>query len=1171
MAPSRRRPRDEYEQDDVGQDEVLSFQEVRSSFQRRKKRARVSIEEPAKRRRARDEDLDQESEPEDSPVEETEDDGPPQTQYEELRDGDWSHLSHIEEDDQYCTQLIQSRHTQAHLRENRVAENGIIESIECVNFMCHERLRVKLGPLLNFVVGENGSGKSAVLTGITICLGGKASATNRGGSLKALIKEGKDTARLTVVLKNEGDGAYKTDLYGKKIIIERQFSRNGSPSFKVKSEEGRTISTKKADVDEITEYFALQVDNPLNILSQDNARQFLNAANATQKYKYWVQGVNLQALDDDYQVVQGLVTETEQRNQTFKQTVEILEKRKVDAKRLLQVVRKNKDLKEKLWLFRQKMIWSQVIEMERSLARYTRDRDQINAEIEEKQQQIAPLEEEHRRITEITENAHQGLEQARESATEFEDKVKEAQEAVTAAKGSLANLQAEERSAQALLTNLKKTWDKKGENVKKEEERLAEVDGGGMARLAEEVEKFDEHIQSLESQIPTQDQALLLMRSRIGDAEREVADMRNRLNQKKGDIQRSQARLRTLGQGNKDVYRAFDHRTRDLLAAIERDQGFRQKPVGPIGLHIQLAEPKWASLIDKYLGNNLAAYVVTNHSDNMRLRNMMRRLNMDTPIITSSSQPLDTTGKEPDAGVKTMLRVMKFDNAICRTPLIIGNSIEQVVLIEDRRAAEEFMFSDEGSRPRNAKGCLTFHDGKRGEGLLLKSSRDGASTEPMQNLAGNPRVQINDASQIALEEETLNALKGDYEGLKKDVDRAARAYQALDDERKRLEEDIGKLRKTIRIQKANKDAVSDKMNTLEGNDTELQDLKAERDQAKEEYEAQGRQFGDIAAKKLEQSQQVQDAEEELARQREAQQQQEMIIGKAERKYSRLSSATTLALHNKNVAYEERQAKEAFKQHMEEKVVKQGEKVQDMTQQALEHSPGRVEIADNETYQSISARYNGISEQLERRQLKQGRTDDEIDADYVNAKKELDKALVGIQNCRWDLLQLKKALGNRLSQWRQFQRSISSFTRTNFEMLLAERNFRGRVVLDHKIKQLIVEVEPDETRRDANGRSTKTLSGGEKSYSSICLLLAIWEAMGSPLRCLDEFDVFMDNVNRAISTKLLIKAARTSVQRQFIFITPNAIEGAQSQLGDDVTIHRLTDPRQRRVDEMMIRQ
>ena len=75
---------------------------------------------------------------------------------------------------------------------NRPSENGIIEEIHCVNFMCHEQLTVTLGPLINFIIGHNGSGKSAVLTALTICLGGKAAATNRGQNLKSFIKEGKE-------------------------------------------------------------------------------------------------------------------------------------------------------------------------------------------------------------------------------------------------------------------------------------------------------------------------------------------------------------------------------------------------------------------------------------------------------------------------------------------------------------------------------------------------------------------------------------------------------------------------------------------------------------------------------------------------------------------------------------------------------------------------------------------------------------------------------------------------------------------------------------------------------------------------------------------------------------------------------------------------------------------
>lgn len=76
--------------------------------------------------------------------------------------------------------------------DNVPADNGILESVTCTNFMCHGHLEVTLCPLINFIIGHNGSGKSAVLTAITICLGGKATATNRGQSLKSFIKEGEE-------------------------------------------------------------------------------------------------------------------------------------------------------------------------------------------------------------------------------------------------------------------------------------------------------------------------------------------------------------------------------------------------------------------------------------------------------------------------------------------------------------------------------------------------------------------------------------------------------------------------------------------------------------------------------------------------------------------------------------------------------------------------------------------------------------------------------------------------------------------------------------------------------------------------------------------------------------------------------------------------------------------
>jgi len=139
----------------------------------------------------------------------------------------------------------------------------------------------------------------------------------------------------------------------------------------------------------------------------------------------------------------------------------------------------------------------------------------------------------------------------------------------------------------------------------------------------------------------------------------------------------------------------------------------------------------------------------------------------------------------------------------------------------------------------------------------------------------------------------------------------------------------------------------------------------------------------------------------------------------------------------------------------------------------------------------------------------------------------------------------------------FRKFITFRARITFTYLLSERNFRGRVLMDHQSRLLDIKVEPDLAKVSDAGRETKTLSGGEKSFSTICLLLSIWEAMGSPIRCLDEFDVFMDSVNRATSMTMMIQAARRSVGRQFILITPQSMNNVE--MGDDVKVHKMSDP------------
>lgn len=44
----------------------------------------------------------------------------------------------------------------------------MLRKIYCENFMCHQKLSIELCPHVNFINGQNGSGKSAILAALQV-------------------------------------------------------------------------------------------------------------------------------------------------------------------------------------------------------------------------------------------------------------------------------------------------------------------------------------------------------------------------------------------------------------------------------------------------------------------------------------------------------------------------------------------------------------------------------------------------------------------------------------------------------------------------------------------------------------------------------------------------------------------------------------------------------------------------------------------------------------------------------------------------------------------------------------------------------------------------------------------------------------------------------------------
>ncbi len=172
-------------------------------------------------------------------------------------------------------------------------------------------------------------------------------------------------ASLIIKIKNTGHSGYQQEVYGDSIIVERHFSRSGSSSFKVKSASGRVISTKKSDLEEICDFFALQIDNPMNVLTQDMARQFLNNSTPEAKYKFFVKGVQLEQLDCDYQLLEDTIDSIEHKLEGRGDDIKALEELARKAKQKLDMSDKHETMRQRIKSYYNQMAWVQVDEQER--------------------------------------------------------------------------------------------------------------------------------------------------------------------------------------------------------------------------------------------------------------------------------------------------------------------------------------------------------------------------------------------------------------------------------------------------------------------------------------------------------------------------------------------------------------------------------------------------------------------------------------------------------------------------------------------------------------------------------------------------------------------------------------------------------------------------------------
>uniref|UniRef100_G1NMM1 Structural maintenance of chromosomes protein 6 n=1 Tax=Meleagris gallopavo TaxID=9103 RepID=G1NMM1_MELGA len=988
-----------------------------------------------------------------------------------------------------------------------VGEAGIIERIQLKNFMCHSMLGpFQFGSNLNFIIGNNGSGKSSVLTALIVGLGGKATATNRGSSLKLFVKSGESSADISVTLQNQGRDAFKPELYGDSIIVNTHINLEGSRTYRLKSKSGTVISSKKEELLGMLDHFNIQVENPVSVLTQEMSKLFLQSKNEGDKYKFFMKATQLEQMKEDYSYI--MKTKENTRLQ-IEQGVEVAE-----MEREIQPIREG------------------IKAEEGNTEKFDQKLEECQIKVNEAEEKCKAIQEKLITVNGEAEALHTQCMSSKAEVQTRRKAVNEAELLHNRVRTELKRLAKDDEQLRNRIEEMKKSAYQASESERLEKERK-------ITQLKEKLKALRDEEIMIGQQMDQFQQAIYKHKEEFAKLKREDSDVRQ-------DLDAKQKHLRELRDSKTNAFKRFGQHMPSLLEEVEiayRQGQFKHKPVGPLGAFIHPKDPELSLAIEACLKTLVQAFCCDNHSDERVLQQLMSK------YYPHGARPSIIVNKFHDkiydvrhSGVHhpefpSVLTALEIDGAAVANCLINVRGIEKVLLIKSSCKAREVMQSN--NPPKNCREAFTAE----GDQVFNRRYYSSDYLRP-KYLSKDVEAEISlleneiasRKAQLAASQKRLSSTEHEIKQNESYLHHHRQHQKELQIKTRRTAAEIADLENVDEIQymdiRALEDVAEENKNKMESVRQEMQEESRKMEELNEILRAAEKRYEEIKEK----MNQVEDITNPIKDE----------LDKAD---------SEVENRRRCLQYYEDKKKEhltCIKKHKELLAAKEKE-LEEKTAQARQIYSERIEVT--RTVKSLDAEMNRLRERIKTEKSHRGNTE-EIIQRFLDAKERYEDANSKVNNLKKFIRLLEEIMTQRFNIYRRFLRLLSLRCKLYFDHLLRIRGCSGRILFDHKNETLSITVQPGEEDRAAPN-NVRSLSGGERSFSTVCFILSLWSITESPFRCLDEFDVYMDMLNRRIAMDMILKVADSQCHRQFILLTPQSMSFLP--VSSRIRILRMQDP------------
>ncbi len=1058
---------------------------------------------------------------------------------------------------------------------------GVIERIHLVNFMNHANLEVELGPQINFITGPNGSGKSAILVGLSLCLGATTSFTQRSSKLGEFVREGAQKAIISVTLRNVGPEAFKADLYGPTVTVERTIMAAGTTKYRLKDYRGHVVTSDRSELAPLCDRFNIQINNPCIIMMQETSRDFLGTSTPRRKYELFERATQIKVIQEHLSDLVGDIASAASTLDRKRALFPSLQRQHDAAAKEHDEILHLKQMKESMVSVKAELVWAQVEEREShaaSEAAALKEKEAILGRNREKlkigEQKLVAMEAEEKRLAEQIRQAGSGNDELSFRLTEM----REQHQALFSEHAKVAKR----------VSETPKKIDTLDKRIKKLQEAIALEQAKAIGdKGAEEIERHNKLVQARQELENVQKKSddltseLSELKSTVSRTQNESSTIASQERNADREVARLRAAVANSSSATKDpasLWGSHLIKVRDLIKKHARE--FRRPPIGPLGTCIKLRQSTFTVngqtldvtvVMELQLAKLLPCFWCDNHDDNMTLQRLVDAERVGPPIRTLVQAFRDTVYNDLVMPAEHKDYVRMMDCLECEPRGVFNVLVDQLqiegsVIVLDRDfGREDFLDSQNVRKVFAPDGSVKNKVGRDGSIRYTSAMREPAFLTLKANSGNGSNAQ---AEREELERKLQHATKA-LSDLKKRKTDAERMARNADDAMRHKEQEVRQVKEAIQAAKRHVEEREQVAPVAEAVDAEpeakYQQLKDTRDELKTTLARAARELKEKDVQLQESTKKLKEMEEEVEEGMAKTTGWSDKAGTLRReigKHAKIVQANAAKLGSfEKVIEEKREAHAAAVASLNSGL-----------EMATAAFPERVPI--KHTVSELENMVAGMERALAQQQKNKSKSIEEIEKDFLATKAKVKRVSRKLDWLDQILGEISLGMAERNKKLESIRKLIAEQVSAYFNMHLSRKGYEGavRFVHDKDNPVLEVTVNLNPSSQSQSSQDPLTLSGGETSFSTVALLLSLWEVIDTPFRVMDEFDIFMDAIHRQISINVLIEFARTLSSRQFIFLSPldsSAIPRGQK----DIRIKTLDPPirgNQRQMGEFLQR-